>query len=69
MFKVLLLVFKVLKGLIPEDFDLRYKGFNGRAEDYLLLETPNFKTVYGKRLFVSTTLECVASTCEGRGGH
>ena len=52
MFKVLLLVFKVLKGFIPEDFDLRYKCFNGRDEDYLLLETPNFKTVYGKRLFV-----------------
>ena len=52
MFKVLLLVFKVLKGFFPEDFNLRYKSFNGRPNDYLMLETPNFNTVYGKRLFV-----------------
>ena len=51
-FKVLLIVFKVLKGLIPGDFKLQYKRFNGRSEDYLMLETPNFKTAYGKRMFV-----------------
>ena len=28
-----------------------YKGFNGRPNDYLLLDTPNFKTGYGKRIF------------------
>ena len=37
---------------MPGDFNLQYKRFNGRPDDYLLLETPNFKTVYGKRLFV-----------------
>ena len=52
MFKVSLIVFKVIKGYCPEDFNLRYKRFNRRAEDYLLLETPTFRTVYGKRLFV-----------------
>ena len=30
---------------------LRCKGFNGRPGDYLLLETPVFKTAYGKRVF------------------
>ena len=30
---------------------LMYKGFNGRANDFLLLQTPNFNTVYGTRLF------------------
>ena len=50
-FKILLLVFKILKGLCPENLSLTYKGFNGRPEDYLLLETPTFKTQYGKRIF------------------
>ena len=30
---------------------LTYKSFNGRPDDYLKLETPNFNTKYGKRLF------------------
>ena len=28
-----------------------YKSFNGRPDDLLLLETPTYKTRYGKRLF------------------
>ena len=48
-FKILLLVFKVIKGMC--NMTLRYKGFNGRPDDFLLLETPTFKTQYGKRLF------------------
>ena len=28
-----------------------YKGFNGRPDDVLLLETANYKTKYGKRTF------------------
>ena len=48
-FKILLLVFKVLKGKCS--MSLTYKGFNGRPEDYLLLQTPHFKTKYGKRIF------------------
>ena len=30
---------------------LSYKSFNGRPNVFLLLETPNFQTKYGKRLF------------------
>ena len=30
---------------------LQYKSFNGRSDEYLMLETPNYKTVYGRRLF------------------
>ncbi len=50
-FKILLLVFKVLKGKCSKNLELKYKGFNGRPDDYLMLQTPNFKTVYGTRLF------------------
>ena len=50
-FKVLLLVYKILNGLCPQNMGLQYKGFNGRSEDFLLLQTPNFKTAYGKRVF------------------
>ena len=49
MFKILLLVYKVLRGQFS--MKLSYKSFNGRPNDYLLLETPNFQTKYGKRLF------------------
>jgi hypothetical protein len=48
-FKILLLVFKVIRGQCS--MQLSYKKFNGRPNDYLLLETPNFKTRYGKRVF------------------
>ena len=50
-FKVLLLVYKIINGLNPQNLGIRYKGFNGRPDDYLLLDTPNFKTAYGKRIF------------------
>ena len=49
-FKILLIVFKILHGNCS-DLGLQYKSFNGRPNDYLLLETPNFKTAYGKRIF------------------
>ena len=48
-FKILLLAFKVIRGMC--NMKLTYKSFNGRPDDYLLLETPNFKTKYGKRVF------------------
>ena len=51
-FKVILLVYKILHGLSTNTIDLQYKSFNGRSTDYLMLHTPNFKTKYGKRLFV-----------------
>ena len=50
-FKILLLVYKILNGLCSRNLELQYKTFNGRDDDYLLLETPSFKTAYGKRIF------------------
>ena len=50
-FKVLLLAHKILRGKCSENLQLQYKQFNGRPDNYLLLDTPNFKTAYGKRVF------------------
>ena len=51
LFKIILLVFKVLKGMCSDNLKLTYKSFNGRTDDFLKLETPTFKTKYGERLF------------------
>ena len=48
-FKILLLVYKVVRGKC--NMELKYKSFNGRPDEYLMLETPNFQTKYGKRVF------------------
>ena len=50
-FKTILLVFKVIRGTCSDNLKLQYKQFNGRPSDFLLLETPNYKTKHGKRLF------------------
>ena len=50
-FKILLLVHKVVRGRCSENLTITYKGFNGRPGDMLLLETPTYKTKFGKRLF------------------
>ena len=50
-FKTILLVFKVVKGICSDNLKLKFKSFNGRSNDFLMLETPNFKTKYGKRVF------------------
>ena len=50
-FKILLLVFKVLKGMCSDNLKLTYKSFNGRPDDFLKLETPTFKTKFGERTF------------------
>ena len=50
-FKILLLTYKTLKGQCSKNLSLTYKGFNGRSDDFLSLETPVFKTAYGKRIF------------------
>ena len=50
-FKILLLVHKVVRGICSENLTLKYKVFNGRPGDYLMLETPIFKSKHGKRLF------------------
>ena len=49
MFKILLLVYKMVRGLF--EMNLTYKSFNGRQVEYLMLETPNFQTKHGKRIF------------------
>ena len=50
-FKVILLVYKVINGMCSDNLKLQFKPFNGRSNDFLLLHTPNFETRYGKRLF------------------
>lgn len=50
MFKDILLVFKVVRGICSENLTVKYKN-NCRDSDVLLLETPNYKTKYGRRLF------------------
>ena len=50
-FKVLLLVFKVIKGQCSDNLSFEFKSFNGRPDDFLLLKTPNYKTKYGRRIF------------------
>ena len=49
-YKIILIVFKVLSGQCTS-FELTYKTNNLRSGNDLLLETPNFKTKYGKRIF------------------
>ena len=50
-FKILLLVHKVIREKCSKNLTVTYKTFNGRPDDMLLLETPTYKTKYGKRLF------------------
>ena len=50
-FKTILIVFKVVRGTCSENIKLTFKPFNGRPDDFLLLNTPTFKTKYGKRIF------------------
>ena len=50
-FKILLIVHKIIRGKCSSNLTLTYKQFNGRPCDYLLLNTPHFKTKYGKRVF------------------
>ena len=47
-FKILLLV---IGEKCSKNLTVTYKTFNGRPDDMLLLETPTYKTKYGKRLF------------------
>ena len=50
-FKILLLTFKVIHGMCSANIQLQFKPFNGRDDDILLLQTPHFKTNFGKRIF------------------
>ena len=52
-FKILLLVYKCVKGLCSANLsrNLKYKKFNCRPNDYLLLETTKVSSKYGRRTF------------------
>ena len=50
-FKILLLVYKIIKGQCSDNLSFQFKSFNGRPDDFLLLKTPNFESKYGKRIF------------------
>ena len=50
-YKMLLLVHKVITGKCSNNLVLDYKTFNCRPNDFLLLETPYAKTKYGKQTF------------------
>lgn len=50
-FKTILIVYKFVKGTCSENIQFTFKSFNGRMDDFLLLNTPNFKSAYGKRIF------------------
>ena len=51
MFKKVLLVYKAVKEISSDNTQVNFRGFNGRPEDFLTLQTPNFKTKYSKRVF------------------
>ena len=51
MFKILLIVHKCVRGTCSNNLSITYKNFNGRPNDFLLLETKPVQTKYGKRTF------------------
>jgi hypothetical protein len=50
-FKTLLLVQKVLRNKCSSNLALKYRCFNGRPDDSLTLQVPDFSTKYGRRTF------------------
>ena len=50
-FKILLLVHKIVQGKCSNNLKISYKGYNCRPNDFLQLETRKVKTKYGKRTF------------------
>ena len=50
-FKILLLVYKCIRGICSNNLSITYKYHNYRPDDFLLLQTKNVKTKYGKRTF------------------
>ena len=51
MFKMILIVYKVVKGVCSNNPKVSYKLYNCRPNDYLMLETRSVKTKYGRRTF------------------
>ena len=50
-FKVLLLVYKCIHGRCSKNLKVKYKPYNCRPQDYLMLETKRVRTKYGRRTF------------------
>ena len=50
-FKMILIVYKVVTGLCSENLKVTYKFYNCRPNDFLMLETRSVKTKYGRRTF------------------
>ena len=51
MFKMILIVYKVVKVVCSNNLMVSYKLYNCRPNDYLMLETRSVKTKYGRRTF------------------
>ena len=51
LFKILLLVHKVVKGKCSKNLKVSYKRHNCRPDDFLMLEVKNARTKFGKRTF------------------
>ena len=51
LFKILLLMYKYITGQSANNFTIKYKQYNCRPQDYLLLETNRANTKYGRRTF------------------
>ena len=45
------MVHKVVRGKSSDNLTIKYKGFNGRPEDSLMLEAPSANTKHGRRMF------------------
>ena len=54
-YKIFLLVHKCVIGQCPENLKIRYKTYNCRPEEYLMLEVKHVKTNYGRRTFDSVS--------------
>ena len=50
-FKILLLVYKMIQGTSPKSLQLDFKSHNCRPEDFLMLKTNFCKSIYGRRRF------------------
>ena len=50
-YKIIIIVYKCIRGIGSNNFEIKYKNYNCRPNDYLLLETNDAKTKYGTRTF------------------
>ena len=50
-FKILLLVYKMIQGTTPKSLQLDFKSHNCRPEEFLMLKTSFCQSKYGRRMF------------------